>query len=442
MQLSIDRKNEIFNLVSRNISEKKWTPEKDWVHYAGPYFDEKEYVSAIECILGGWLVLGERGIEFERKFKKWFDKDYGVLTNSGSSANLLMISALKSKRLYDFKEGTKIITPVAGFPTTLNPILQNGYIPVFVDIELDTLNLNVDQLEDAAKSGAKAITFAHVLGNPPNMDRVMEIVRDYNLILLEDTCDALGSTYDGKLLGSFGNFASCSFYPAHHITMGEGGFVACSTKEEEVVLKSLREWGRGCYCCGPKQNALPCGMCKKRFSPWIESMPDTTFDHKYVYEEIGYNLKPMDLQAAIGLEQIKKLNEIIEIRKRNYKTYFKTFEKYEEYFHLPRAREKSDPSWFAFPVTVRDNAPFNRKDFTMFLEDKRIQTRNYFAGNILLQPAYSDIMPNINAKRDFPIATKVTTDTFFLGVSPVITEEQADYVCSKVDEFFDSELPT
>jgi CDP-6-deoxy-D-xylo-4-hexulose-3-dehydrase len=440
IQIKTDKqKEDIENLVSSYVSKKEWN-EGDWVQYAGPYFTNDEYVNTIECLLGGWLALGDNGLRFERKFKKWFDKDHGVLTNSGSSANLLMMSALKSKRLYDLKEGTKIITPVAGFPTTVNPILQNGYEPVFIDIELETLNLNVDQLEDAAKTGAKAITFAHVLGNPPNMDRVMEIIRDYDLILLEDTCDALGSTYDGKLLGSFGNFASCSFYPAHHITMGEGGFVACSTKEEEIVVKSIREWGRGCYCSGKAASCLKNGMCKKRFSPWIESMPDTVFDHKYVYEEIGYNLKPMDMQAAMGLAQLEKLEEIISLRKQNYKTYFKTFEKYEEFFHLPRPQQKADPSWFAFPLTVRDDAPFDRKDFTMWLEENKIQTRTYFAGNILLQPAYSHLYPNIDAKTKYPVATKVMMDTFFLGTSPVICQRQADYVCGIVDKFFSEKL--
>lgn len=430
---------EISELVSKYRNKKEWQ-DGDWVQYAGPYFTDDEFIKTIECLLGGWLVLGEKGLRFERKFKTWFDKNYGVLTNSGSSANLLMISSLKSKRLYDFKEGTKIITPVAGFPTTLNPILQNGYEPVFVDIEIDTLNLDVDQLEEAAKSGARAITFAHVLGNPPNMDRVMEIVRDYDLILLEDTCDALGSTYDGKLLGSFGNFASCSFYPAHHITMGEGGFVACSTKEEETVIKSLREWGRGCYCSGEASSCLKNGMCKKRFSPWIESMPDVTFDHKYLYEEIGYNLKPMDMQAAMGLVQLEKLEEIISIRKRNYKTYFDTFKKYEDFFHLPRPQEKSDPSWFAFPLTLRDGVPFDRSEFTMWMEENKIQTRNYFAGNILLQPAYTHLYPDVDAKTKYPVATKVMRDTFFLGTSPVICENQTKYVCSVVDEFFKSKI--
>ena len=254
-EITVNGKNEleekIKDLVSLSRSNKKeWVAGQDYVQYAGTYFTDDELVAAIKTLLNEWLALGENGIRFERKFKKELGKDYGALTNSGSSANLLMISALKSKRLYGFPEGTKIITPVAGFPTTVNPILQNGFEPVFIDIDLDTLNLNIEQLEDAAKKGAKALVFAHVLGNPPNMDEVMRIVNEYDLVLLEDCCDSLCSTYKGQLLGSFGEFASCSFYPAHHITMGEGGFVAFRTDEQETVIKSLREWGRSCYCSG------------------------------------------------------------------------------------------------------------------------------------------------------------------------------------------------
>lgn len=439
MNVNIENK-QLQDLVKSRLAanKKKWVPGESWVQYAGNYFTEDEYIAAIECLLGGWLALGENGFKFERHFRSHLGKEHGALVNSGSSANLLMISALKSKRLYDFKPGTKIITPVAGFPTTINPIIQNGFEPVFIDIELDTLNMDLDQLEEAAKGGAKALVFAHVLGNPPNMDRVMEIVKKYDLVLLEDCCDALGTKYDGKLLGSFGQFASCSFYPAHHITMGEGGFVACQTEEQNIVVKSLREWGRGCYCYGAAASCLKNGMCKKRFSNWIPSLPDEVFDHKFVYEEIGYNLKPLDLQAAMGLVQLDKLEEIIKIRKRNYSLLFEVFSKYEKFFHLPRATAKSDPSWFAFPLTVRDGAPFKRKDLTMFLENNKIQTRNYFAGNILLQPGYSDVAPHIDAKNQFPVATKVTTDTFFLGTSPVITEEQIRYIGTVVDAFFEN----
>lgn len=433
---TIKRKIEELVELKRSQEKKSWVPGQDWVQYAGSYFDDQEFIAGIECFLDGWLALGENGIRFERNFKTRLGKEYGALTNSGSSANLLMISALKSKRLYGFPEGTKIITPVAGFPTTVNPILQNGFEPVFVDIELETLNLNVEQVEQAAKNGAKALVFAHVLGNPPNMDEIMRIVNEYDLVLLEDCCDALGSTYKDRLLGSFGQFSSCSFYPAHHITMGEGGFVACRTKEQETVIKSLREWGRGCYCSGKGSACLRDGMCKKRFSEWLPSLPGEIFDHKYVYEEIGYNIKPLDLQAAIGLVQLKKLDEVISLRKKNFNRLYEIFSKYENIFHLPKATENSDPSWFAFPLTLKDNVYLKRHDFISFMEDSKIQTRNYFGGNLLLQPAYNGLYSG-DAKKDFPIATKVTTDTFFLGTSPVITDQQLDYIEEKVNYYFD-----
>lgn len=415
-------------------NKKEWIPGQSWVQYAGNYFTDEEYIAAIDCLLNGWLALGENGIRFENKFCSRLGKDHGCLTNSGSSANLLMVTALNSKRLWNLPKGSKIITPVAGFPTTINPIVQNGYEPVFIDIELNTLNLDVEQLEAAAKAGASALVFAHVLGNPPNMDAVMDIVRRYNLILLEDCCDALGSTYKGQLLGSFGEMATCSFYPAHHITMGEGGFVATKTKDQEMVVKSLREWGRGCYCSGKAASCLKNGMCKKRFSNWLPSLPDEIFDHKFVYEEIGYNLKPLDLQASMGLVQLEKLDWIIQRRKHNYSRLFQIFSKYEDKFILPKATDGADPAWFAFPMTVRNDAGFKRSDVTAFLEENKIQTRNYFAGNILLQPAYSGFS-SVDAVKCFPNATKATTHTFFLGASPVITDQQLDYIETVVDSF-------
>jgi len=433
-------KEEILNLIKVYIEQKKatktWTPGKDWVQYAGPFFDENEIVSSVDTLLNEWLVLGTKGITFENNFPKLLDKKYGVLTNSGSSSNLLMMSAMTSKRLYNFPKNTKVITPIAGFPTTINPIFQVGFTPVFVDIDIDTLNLNLDQVEQRAKEGAKIITFAHVLGNPPNMNRLMEIIKQYNLILLEDCCDALDSTYDNKPLGSFGEFASCSFYPAHHITMGEGGFVACNTHEQEVVVRSFREWGRGCYCVGLKANLLKNGTCNNRFSNWLPALPNETFDHKYVYDEIGYNLKPIEVQAAMGLEQIKKLPEITTRRKHNHKRLCNIFKLYEEYFILPKATKFSDPSWFAFAVTIKDKAPFKRKDIVDWFETNKIQTRPYFAGNIMLQPAYQDIMPYDEVIQKYPNARKVTTDTFFLGTSPVITDEQIDYIETILSQFF------
>jgi CDP-6-deoxy-D-xylo-4-hexulose-3-dehydrase len=432
-------KEEILKLVSQYVTEqqatKTWTPGKDWVQYAGPLFDENEYISSIETLLEGWLVLGKKGITFENKFPKLVNKDYGILTNSGSSSNLLMMSALTSKRLYNLPKGTKVITPIAGFPTTINPIFQLGFEPLFVDIDLDTLNLNLEQVEEQAKKGAKVITFAHVLGNPPNMDELMRIIQHYNLILLEDCCDALGSTYDGQPLGSFGEFASCSFYPAHHITMGEGGFVACKTHQQEIVTRSFREWGRGCYCIGMKAGLLKNGTCGNRFDKWLPALPDEIFDHKYVYDEIGYNLKPIEVQAAMGLEQMKKLPFITERRKHNHARLCQIFSKYEDYFIIPTATKKSDPSWFAFAITIKDDVKFKRNDIINHFESNKIQTRPYFAGNIMLQPAYAGIMNVNDVINNYPNARKVTTDTFFLGTSPVITDEQIDYIELTLNNF-------
>ena len=422
--------------ITEKHSQKKWEAGKDWVQYSGPYFTSDEYIRSIESLLSEWLVLGEDAIKFERKFPKFFGKRNGILTNSGSSANLLMMLAMTSKKLHNFPKGTKVITPIAGFPTTLNPIYQVGFEPVFVDIDLDTLNLDLNQVEQAARdTDAKIITFAHVLGNPPNMDRLMEIIDRYNLILLEDCCDALGSTYDGKELGSFGDMATCSFYPAHHITMGEGGFVSVNTLEEERVVRSFREWGRDCYCVGKAANLLKNGTCKARFTNWLPSLPDYVFDHKYVYGEIGYNLKPIELQASMGLAQIEKLDEIHARRRENYKLLFNIFSKYENHFHLPRPTEKSNPSWFAFPLTIRDDSPFSRWDFVNFLEDAKIQTRQYFGGNIMLNPGYTHLIDSKKVIEDYPVSRKITTDTLFLGTSPVLQSEQIEYVELQVDKF-------
>ncbi len=425
--------------ITEKHSQKKWEAGKDWVQYSGPYFTSDEYIRSIESLLSEWLVLGEDAIKFERKFPKFFGKRNGILTNSGSSANLLMMLAMTSKKLHNFPKGTKVITPIAGFPTTLNPIYQVGFEPVFVDIDLDTLNLDLNQVEQAARdTDAKIITFAHVLGNPPNMDRLMEIIDRYNLILLEDCCDALGSTYDGKELGSFGDMATCSFYPAHHITMGEGGFVSVNTLEEERVIRSFREWGRDCYCVGKAANLLKNGTCKARFTNWLPSLPDYVFDHKYVYGEIGYNLKPIELQASMGLAQIEKLDEIHTLRRENYKLLFNIFSKYENHFHLPRPTEKSNPSWFAFPLTIRDGAPFSRWDFVNFLEDAKIQTRQYFGGNIMLNPGYTHLIDSKKVIEDYPVSRKITTDTLFLGTSPVLQNEQIEYVDFQVNKFMDN----
>jgi CDP-4-dehydro-6-deoxyglucose reductase, E1 len=452
----MNKKEEILKLVSEYIKEKHaaktWVPGQDWVQYSGPYFTEDEYVRSISTLLDEWLVLGRDALYFEKKFPPLLGKKYGVVTNSGSSANLLMMAALTSKKIDKSGLRESVIVPVAGFPTTVNPIIQVGFRPFFVDIELDTLNLNLDQVEILAQQGVRYITFAHVLGNPPNMDRLMGIIKKYDMTLLEDCCDGLGSTYSGHLLGSFGRFSTCSFYPAHHMTMGEGGFIACNTEEDEKIVRSLREWGRGCYCIGKKANLSAKGTCGCRFSKWLPSLPDEIFDHKYVYEEIGYNLKPIEVQCSMGLAQINKLPMIHLARKLNHKRLTEIFTPYEEFFHFHKATPKSDPSWFAFPITVKDKAPFKRSHFTNYLENHKIQTRNYFGGNLLLQPAYQNLIWNnyygtcyMNnndnndiRKNTFPVATKVTTDTLFLGTSPVITSPQLDYVEGIVKEFFKS----
>jgi CDP-4-dehydro-6-deoxyglucose reductase, E1 len=431
----------ILEAVKQYIDEKQaaksWTAGKDFVNYAGAHFDSREFVAGVESLLNGWLVMGNAGLKFEREFPKQFGKTRGIVTNSGSSSNLLMMASLTSKRGYNLPKGTKVLMPIAGFPTTLNPTLQVGFVPVFVDIELDTLNLDLDQVEAVLKSDPdiRVITFAHVLGNPPNMNRLMKIIEQYNLILLEDCCDALGSTYEGRPLGSYGLMASCSFYPAHHMTMGEGGYVATNDADQDVILRSFREWGRGCYCVGPEANKLKCGTCNKRFNNWIPTLPDEIFDHKYVYDEIGYNLKPIEMQCAMGLVQLEKLDEIHALRRRNYQLLFDIYEKYEQYFHLPRAQENSDPSWFAFPLTICKDAPFSRTDIVDYLEENLIQTRPYFAGNIMLQPAYSHLMDPQLAKDNFPNATLTMTNTYFHGTSPVIFPEQITYIGSIVDGF-------
>jgi CDP-6-deoxy-D-xylo-4-hexulose-3-dehydrase len=432
---------EILDLVKQHIEEKQanrtWVAGKDFVNYAGAYYNADEFMAGIKSLLGGWLAMGDSGLRFEREFPKQFNRTKGIVTNSGSSSNLLMMSALTSKRGHNFPKGTKVLMPIAGFPTTLNPTLQVGFVPVFVDIELDTLNLDINQCERVLEQNPdiKIITFAHVLGNSPNMDQLMELVKKYNLILLEDCCDALGSTYDGQPLGSFGLMASCSFYPAHHITMGEGGFVATNDANYDVILRSFREWGRGCYCVGPEANKLKCGTCGTRFHEWIPELPGEIFDHKYVYDEIGYNLKPIEMQCAMGLQQLKKLPEIHSLRRRNYQLLFNIYEKYEEFFHLPRPQDKADPSWFAFPITIRKGAPFTRTDLVDYLEENLIQTRPYFAGNIMLQPAYSHLMNPADARDNYPNATYAMTHSYFHGTSPVITPEQIAYIGEKVDGF-------
>jgi CDP-6-deoxy-D-xylo-4-hexulose-3-dehydrase len=410
----------------------EFVPGKTVIPYSGPVWDEEEICEAIETLLEGkWLTSGEKVREFERDFSARVGQQHSVMTNSGSSANLLMVAALRSKRLYGFRD-IAVVTPVAGFPTTVAPILQNGFRPVFVDVELKTLNLDLDRVEAKLAPDVKAIMFAHVLGNPPDMDRLMDLCRHHDLVFLEDTCDALGSSWAGTPLGGFGTMSTCSFYPAHHITTAEGGMVSTSNPEIEKVVRSLCWWGRDCYCVG-KANLLENGTCGQRFHAWLPALADLTFDHKYVFTEIGYNLKPLDLQGAIGVAQLKKMDRIHKLRKANFEVYRKFFVPHQDLFRIAEVSSKADVSWFGFPVTVTTNR-FTKDELTRFLESAKIQTRNYFAGNLLFHPAYA----HLGNPHDYPNAVTVTKSTFFLGVSPNLTAEQMNYVKSKLTEFIAS----
>lgn len=439
-------KKAILDLVDTYINEqqssKKWTPGQDWIQYSGPFFNSNEYKAAINSLLNGWFILGEKGREFEKKFSKYLGKSDGILVNSGSSANLLMVSLLKTKRGGKLPKGSKFITPVVCFPTTINPLIQCGFEPIFVDVTLPSLNLDLDKveklLEEDTNKEIKGIIFAHVLGNPPDMDRLMTIVKKYKLIFLEDSCDALGSTWDGKALGSFGDVSTCSFFPAHHMTMGEGGFVATNKPVYRMALASLRDWGRGCYCNSVKPGNI-CGAtaCGNRLSNWFKGQDDIIYDHRFIFEEIGYNLKPTEMQAAIGLEQLDKLEEMHNRRKHNFQKIYNIFKKYEEFIYLPEKLDKADPSWFGYLVTLKDNCGFEKNDLVEHLENAKIQTRSYFTGNALFHPAYEELATKYqNPREQFPIASKSTKDTFFMGVYPGITDEQLDYIEKTVDEFF------
>ena len=432
--------------INKKHSLKKWVPGKDWVQYSGPYFNSKEYKAAVQSLLTEWLIFGQKGREFEIEFAEHLGKEFGILTNSGSSANLLMVSALKSQRLKDHKKlhlkpGAKFITPVVCFPTTINPLIQNGFKPVFVDVTLPNLHIDLDQVEELLKKDKKkeikGIIFAHVLGNPPDMDRLLKLIDKYNLVFLEDSCDALGSSWDGKALGSFGDLSTCSFFPAHHMTMGEGGFVATNDPQVRMALASLRDWGRACYCNSNKPGCVIDGTaCGMRFNSWFSGQKDIIFDHRYVFDEIGYNLKPLELQACMGLEQIKKLDEMHSKRKDNFKRLHEIFSKYPNLFHLPTYYDKADVSWFGFLITLKDNERFTKNQLVDHLEAAKIQTRSYFTGNALFHPAYADIAKEYKDPRnEFPNATKSTIDTFFMGVWPGMTEKQLDYIEETLHKF-------
>jgi len=431
-------KNEISSLLKeiydkRKVS-KKFIPGETKIQYAGNIIDENEVSSALFSILDNWLGLGKKGREFETAFSNYLGVKDTLLTNSGSSANLLAVSAFTSPQFKDqLKPNDEVITTAVTFPTTLNPILQNNLTPVFLDCEIGSYALKTSDLENALSKKTKLIFIAHTLGNPHDLGPIMDFAEDNCLYLIEDCCDALGSKYNGKMVGNFGNFGTYSFYPAHHMTIGEGGAVVSNNSDLLMIAKSLRDWGRACVCPVCKISIDPDYRCPLRFTQKGENLPND-YDKKYTYVNIGYNLKPIELQAAIGLDQLKKLPNFLATRLRNFNILYEFFEGYNEYFYLPKATENSKPSWFSFPLTIRENAPFKRKDIVLWLEKKNIETRFMFAGNILRQPAYKDI--KYRKIGDLKNSDLIMNNTFFLGIYPGITEEMMEYIIDSLKKFF------
>jgi CDP-6-deoxy-D-xylo-4-hexulose-3-dehydrase len=405
--------------------KKKFNPETDSVYYSGPYWNDLEIQSAIESLMSGfWLSSGEKVDKFERKFSKMFDFKESLMVNSGSSANLVMIAALK--KYYDWQDGDEIIVSVVGFPTTVSAIIQNNLTPVFVDIKWDDLNWDLDKINPLITPKTRGVFSSPVLGNPGNFDQLIDICNEREIIIISDNCDSLGSKWKGKFLTDYSVAASCSFYPAHHITTMEGGMVSSNYPELITLARSFAWWGRGCYCVG-RQNLLPNGTCKKRFDKWIPDCDDLV-DHKYVFENIGYNLKPLDLQGAIGIVQLDKFSEISNLRKKNKERMDSIFAKVPG-VRIIQESDSAETSWFGAPF-VCDSGGLKRS-LVSTLEKNRIQTRNYFAGNLLMQPAYR----KYGNWKEFKTATEVLSKVFFVGVSPTINDEMLDYVEHVVGKF-------
>lgn len=424
-------KVKLFYYEEHKEKQERYEPGKDIVTFAAKVYDEEELVNLVDASLDFWLTTGRYAEDFEREFAEYTGHRYCLLTTSGSSANLLALSAFTSPKLGARRlvPGDEVITVAAGFPTTVNPIIQNGLIPVFVDVEIGTYNIKVDQLESALSEKTKAIMVAHTLGNPFDLEAVMAFAKKHRLYVIEDCCDALGSTYNGQNVGTFGDAATVSFYPAHHMTMGEGGAVLVNNLQYERIVRSMRDWGRDCYC-EPGAN----DTCGKRFSMQFGTLPQG-YDHKYVYSHIGYNLKVTDMQAAVGLAQLKKVPQFIEKRKENFKVLHAGLEKYQKYLILPEATKNSDPSWFAFPITVKENDKFTKNEIVAFLEKHKILTRQLFAGNITRQPAYENV--NYRVVGDLANTDYIMKNTFFIGVYPGIDQRKQTYILDTFSKFFE-----
>jgi CDP-6-deoxy-D-xylo-4-hexulose-3-dehydrase len=432
-----DLRSEILELVSKYYSDKfssqPFNPETDRVHYAGRVFDAEELVNLVDASLDFFLTANRYAEEFESSFAEFLGTSDALLVNSGSSANLVALTALTSPRLGSkrLKPGDEVITVAAGFPTTVAPIVQNQLVPVFVDVNLGDYTAKPDALVEAIGPKTRAIMMAHTLGPPFNLDAVLELVKKHDLWLVEDNCDALGSKYRDRLTGTFGHLATHSFYPAHHITMGEGGCVATNDEQLGRIARSIRDWGRDCYCAGGENNT-----CGKRFSQQFGSLPPG-YDHKYVYSHIGYNLKVTDMQAAIGVAQLKKLPAFIQKRKENFQALLQILKPYEDRLLLPQALANSEPSWFALVITVKETAEFTRNELTQFLEANRIETRNLFSGNLLRHPAFENIQCRVVG--DLKNTDKIMNQTFFIGVYPGITPPQLEWIQNTFQRFMSGE---
>lgn len=411
-------------------AERPFIAGKSRVQYAGRVYDAAEMQHMTDAVLDFWLTAGPYAEQFEKKLGRFLGVREVVPVNSGSSANLVAVTTLCSKKLRrPMQPGDEVIVPAASFPTTVNPIIQNRLVPVFVDSCMGDYNLDPSQLEAALSPRTRAVMFAHTLGNPGDMDAISAFVREHELYLIEDTCDALGSRWDGKAVGTFGDLATLSFYPAHHITLGEGGAVYTRSPRLAKIARAVRDWGRDCWC---GYENPPDGKCGIRHQREVPGMPGF-YDHRYFYTEIGYNLKLTDPQAAMGLAQLDKVAQFIERRKCNFRYLHERLKPYEEFLHLPTWHEKADPSWFAMPLVVRDSAPFMRYELTRYLEERLVETRPLFAGNLLKQPAYSDIEHRVVG--ELPVADAILRGAFFVGVYPGLDVPQLDYMIEIFAEF-------
>lgn len=422
---------EVRNYYLSNDKET-FKPGYSKINYAGRIYNQEELINLVDASLDFWLTAGRYAAKFEKEFSEFLGIKHCLLTNSGSSANLLAISALTSQELGErmLRPGDEVITTACGFPTTLNPILQNNLVPVFIDIKLGSYNIDSDKIEKAISKKTKAIFIPHTLGNPVNINKIAELAKKHKLWFIEDNCDALGSKYNGKHTGTFGDISTFSFYPAHHITMGEGGAVCTNNSLLKKLIGSFRDWGRDCWCDPGCDNT-----CQKRFSWKFGKMPEG-YDHKYIYSHIGYNLKVTDMQAAIGLAQLKKLPCFIRDRKENFLEIYNLLRKYDKYFILPEPEKNSDPSWFGFPILVKPEAPFTRAEIVNYLEKNKITTRMLFGGNLTKQPAYQNI--KYKSYKNLKNTDIVMNSLFWIGVYSGVTKEKLKYIKKVFEKFLKS----